>query len=649
MPDERKLTEEDREKIQRLLKSGTLENVTLALSLIEETANQEDIAAIFTKDVIVELICLEDLRVMVRAGSIIMKCSKTWKGFADTLADPLVMTSKVYQSQMLDLNDITSISPAAATELVADDWDISLNGLTNLSAAVAQCLGKTGGNLHFGGLTTLSDKAAKHLSTCGSLSLPVLTTLSDKAAKNLSTCGDLSLPGLTTLSDRAADHLSKQKGKLSLNALKSLTSEKGHLALVKKLCRQEEVLLHGLTSLTDENAILLGAHDKVMVSAKIKSQIKKAAAKQRQAALKKTAVLTSDQQRKIRKLLKSKDAKNIKLAVGLLQSTDAATGDWSQSFSSPVIRQLVNTWDCDVWNAVAAGLHPFSGLLKEFMGLAAERYLKISGSRQDSFICLILSNCEPPLSSVIGAILKNHKGTPLQLSGLTSLSDAAAKILSKHKGWIDLSGLTILSDGPDHIALVESLSKQGSSICLGSLTELSDAAAESLSKHKDELQLPGLTSLSDAAAESLSNHEGKCLTLEGLTILSDAASESLSKYEGWLYLGGLTSLSDAAAEGLGKHHGELSLEGLTILSDSAAESLSKHEGDLVLDGLKSLSDAAAEALGKHHGELWLRGLTELSDAAAKHLSKHPKGWGISRSLYNLPASAAKILRDAGHG
>ena len=108
----------------------------------------------------------------------------------------------------------------------------------------------------------------------------------------------------------------------------------------------------------------------------------------------KKTVLTSDQQKKIRKLLKSKDAKNIKLAIGLLQSTDATGGDWSQSFSSTVISQLVNTWDWKVWTAVAAGLHPFSGLLKEFMDLAAERFQKLSGWIQDSFMLVALSKCE---------------------------------------------------------------------------------------------------------------------------------------------------------------------------------------------------------------------------------------------------------------
>ena len=87
-----------------------------------------------------------------------------------------------------------------------------------------------------------------------------------------------------------------------------------------------------------------------------------------------------------------------------------------------------------------------------------------------------------------------------------------------------------------------------------------------------------------------------------------------------------TAIEDAAAEVLSEYDGylELELNGLTELSDAAAESLSKNKGDLALNGLTSLSDAAAESLSKYKGNLCL-------------------------DLNNLPASAAKILRDAGHG
>jgi hypothetical protein len=80
----------------------------------------------------------------------------------------------------------------------------------------------------------------------------------------------------------------------------------------------------------------------------------------------------------------------------------------------------------------------------------------------------------------------NPIGGGLWLNGLTELSDAAAKSLSKHKGF---------------------------NLNLNGLTELSDVAAESLSKHKRTLWLTGLTELSDAAAESLSRHVRKLTAL----------------------------------------------------------------------------------------------------------------------------------------
>ena len=77
------------------------------------------------------------------------------------------------------------------------------------------------------------------------------------------------------------------------------------------------------------------------------------------------------------------------------------------------------------------------------------------------------------------------------------------------------------------------------------------ALAESLNKHEGFLDLDGLTSLSDLAAESLRKHEGS-LYLNGLTCLSDAAAESLGNHEGSLSLD-LDELPDSAAEILRQH------------------------------------------------------------------------------------------------
>ena len=82
-----------------------------------------------------------------------------------------------------------------------------------------------------------------------------------------------------------------------------------------------------------------------------------------------------------------------------------------------------------------------------------------------------------------------------------------------------------------------------------------------------------------------------------------------------------------------------------VLTKEIAEQFLTDEDSVDLDyEFTTIEDAAAESLSKHEGSLFLRGLTELSDAAAESLSKH------EGNLYiNLPTSAAKILRDAGHG
>ena len=102
---------------------------------------------------------------------------------------------------------------------------------------------------------------------------------------------------------------------------------------------------------------------------------------------------------------------------------------------------------------------------------------------------------------------------------------------------------------------------------------MSDAAAKALSKHVGLLVLNFLPELSDSAAESLSKHQG-ALYLKGLGSLSDAAAESLSKHQHNLSMTQLQILSDEAARSLLKHP-DLELN-LTIIPESAATILREH-------------------------------------------------------------------------
>ena len=85
----------------------------------------------------------------------------------------------------------------------------------------------------------------------------------------------------------------------------------------------------------------------------------------------------------------------------------------------------------------------------------------------------------------------------------------------------------------------------------------------------------------------------------------------------------------------------------TTIEDDAAQFLANcGKNKLIINDLQSLTDASAAALSEYPGDLRLLGLKDISDTAAQHLAKHSK---LTITLDNLPASAAKILRDAGHG
>ena len=221
MIDERRLTEEDRGKILRLLESGTHENINLALILIEQTAGLEDLADLFTINVIIELICLaspESLSAMVRAGHLILRCPTAWGRFNEAVADPNVLTFQRYEgfysiiefvnsrypSKHLGINDFdlsrfTAISIGAANQLVEDSdhrQRLNLEGLTFLSGAVAKILSQFDGELRLDGLKELTDTAAESLGQHeGKLSLQGLVRLSDSSTESLSKHGELKTNG----------------------------------------------------------------------------------------------------------------------------------------------------------------------------------------------------------------------------------------------------------------------------------------------------------------------------------------------------------------------------------------------------------------------------------------------------------------------
>ncbi len=136
---------------------------------------------------------------------------------------------------------------------------------------------------------------------------------------------------------------------------------------------------------------------------------------------------------------------------------------------------------------------------------------------------------------------------------------AAAKVLAKHDGDLDLSGLKSLS-----LEVAKALSKFGSNnddnnLNLNGLTELPAEVAKSLSGCQcDTLYLNGLTSLSEELASALAEFEYiSAIELDGISYISDPVAKILSGFSASISLFGLTELSEIAAEYLGNHENSI--------------------------------------------------------------------------------------------
>ena len=182
--------------------------------------------------------------------------------------------------------------------------------------------------------------------------------------------------------------------------------------------------------------------------------------------------------------------------------------------------------------------------------------------------------------------------------------------------------------------------------------------------------------MSAETAKELANHQGDALSLKGLKSINEKCCEFLVGYKGELLLEGIRSISDKAALQLAKRKKKTHLKRLLSITDSeghlaltqmivdqndsgflslystqistdAFRILVKFRGGLTLGGLEQMTLSDAKILRKHKGELGLYGLRNVSDEVAKQL-RRVKG-KLDINLDNLPDSAAKILRDAGHG
>jgi len=158
--------------------------------------------------------------------------------------------------------------------------------------------------------------------------------------------------------------------------------------------------------------------------------------------------------------------------------------------------------------------------------------------------------------------------------------------------------------------IAEEYLKDASSVDLRTFTAMDDAAAVVLSKSDGWLNLNGLTHLSNSAAKALARFEGGPLSLNGVTELSDEAACLLSER--------LVKKLPHFSDRLNSECGRLQLCGMKTMQDSTAKLLASCKCGLEL-GVTALSDASAEHFASFGHTLKLPKLSRLSDAAAKSL------------------------------
>ena len=232
------LSVSERTKIKKLLRTKTLEGVTLGLTLLKSTAaTPADWEAIFTPQ-----ICTSLLNSWVpEIWELVAKSLKSFPALMKSFEKVAVTRLLTRHSDKGGRDFIEAVVPELQPELADLFGDFFANYPHLLSLSI----------------TKLSDHAAESLSKLKfGLYLDDLTTLSDRAAESLAKIkGFLILDNLTTLSDEASESLAKHKGvQLNLNGLATVSD-----SVAKSLANYDgELLLRGVTTLSDSVAKSLG-------------------------------------------------------------------------------------------------------------------------------------------------------------------------------------------------------------------------------------------------------------------------------------------------------------------------------------------------------------------------------------------------------
>jgi len=570
-------------------------------------------------------------------------------------------------SGCLSLNGLTDLCDGQAVILSRHRGELQLNGLESLSEVAATALCQHRGTISLLGLTSLTLEAYKPLAKCSrkirlsnkleddlnirigierfiqnpdSFDLSLISNLSEEAAHMLVLHrGELCLSGLISISESALFILSSHDGGIILDGICNLSE-----GLAAELARYSgNISLNGLTELTDLAAKELAKHQGQISLRSLTKNSDKALRK-----IPKKWLTKSDLDRIARaKILDLTTLQSGRCDFSQFNSIsdEAAAFLYEQHDKIPkkILNKLPEKWlndrlrnrkkklkdkvierrakakmlDLATLQVGRTDFSRFKSISDEAAAFLYEQHDKIPEeilySLPDKWLNDRLRNRKEELDIIYDAECFINGDDSVNISEWKSLPEPAAEMLADYSGHLFLNGVSELS-----ILAAEHLGqREGFSLFLGGLQNISKPVASALSKHRGPLVLSGIADIQESVAKSLGNHKG-LLNLNGLKELSAAAAHALAHHEGELRLCGLEDVSKAVAQALARHKGPVYLDGVKALHEDAALALAESQGVISLKGLSNLSSQAMDVLARDTGKFFLDPLS----ATAKMLKKH---------------------------
>lgn len=407
--DQGNLGKQQQVKIRKLLRSADPDRVNLALSLLEETGNEHDFRAAFSITVIRKLVneacrgeqsaCLLNYLVtgVMRAADkgLLAEFVACLEGKISELYLPQQMKLDLLRiligrMDRLDLKNLVELGEAEAVELANHVGSrLDLSGLDVLSDAAATALAKhRGDSLWLDGLVELSPFAAGKLASYGGslLSLAGLTNLSEEVADALSNYRGvyLDLRSVGQLSCETLDGLQEHRGLINLSGL-ATSAGSGDQALAAKMERRATLVWLELCEASVDPTVFTckrsWCHMGYLPTAAFEAveQIRKdwqlpVDPEENDVTVEEfVAASAREKKSKIIALLKSKHAADLRLACELLKGAGVTGDDWLKMVSLSRLRDLINTWDAEVWNTLVDLMKEDTRVFKEIREVFRKR------------------------------------------------------------------------------------------------------------------------------------------------------------------------------------------------------------------------------------------------------------------------------------